>query len=102
MIDGMSAYARPITSMLRRDVAEAASGGAGGSSTAAPSPSTLVPARDTLDPKYTWDLSSIFTSWEAWDAAFAELDRGIESYKKYEGTLGQGATQLLDALRDRD
>ena len=27
----------------------------------APAPSTLVPARESLDPKYTWDLSSIFS-----------------------------------------
>ena len=63
---------------------------------------TLVPAREALDQKYTWDLSSIFTSWEAWEAAFAELDGGIEAYKKYEGTLSQGAGHLLSALRDRD
>src|SRR4029078_7564082 len=37
-----------------------------------------------------------------WEAGFSELDRGIEAYKKYEGTLGQGATQLLKALKDRD
>jgi oligoendopeptidase F len=71
------------------------------SSSAAPAPS-LVPSRESLDPKYTWDLTSIFKSWEEWEAAFNELDRGIEAYKKYEGTLGQGAAQLLNALKDRD
>lgn len=71
------------------------------SSPAAPAPS-LVPARESIDQKYTWDLSSIFASWEAWDQAFAELDRGIEAYQQYEGTLGQGAAQLLKALVDRD
>jgi oligoendopeptidase F len=71
------------------------------SSSAAPA-SSLVPSRDSLDPKYTWDLSSIFASWDDWEAAFTELDRGIESYRKYEGTLAQGASQLLRALRDRD
>lgn len=70
-------------------------------SSAAPAPS-LVPSRESLDTKYTWDLSSIFSSWEAWEAAFAKLDRGIESYKQYEGTLAQGAARLLAALRDRD
>ena len=72
------------------------------SSPAAPAPSTLVPARESLDPKYTWDLSSIFPSWDAWETAFTELDRGIEAYKKYEGTLAQGREQLLRALKDRD
>jgi len=71
------------------------------SSSAAPAPS-LVPARELLDQKYTWDLSSIFTSWDAWEEAFTELDRGIEAYKKYEGTLAQGGDQLLEALTDRD
>ena len=71
------------------------------SSSAAPAPS-LVPARESLDPKYTWDLSSIFTSWEAWEQALGELERGIEAYKKYEGTLSQGAPRLLEALKDRD
>jgi oligoendopeptidase F len=70
-------------------------------SSAAPAPS-LVPARESLDPKYTWDLNSIFTSWDDWEAAFTTLDRGIESYKQYEGTLAQGPAQLLNALRDRD
>ena len=35
-------------------------------------------------------------------SAFTELDRGIEAYKKYEGTLAQGGDQLLRALSDRD
>ncbi len=72
------------------------------SPSASPAPSTLVPSRESLDPKYTWDLSAIFTSWDQWEAAFTDLDRGIEAYKKYEGTLGQGAGQLLKALLDRD
>jgi oligoendopeptidase F len=72
------------------------------SSPAAPPASTQVPAREAIDPRYTWDLSSIFSDWDAWEAAFAELDRGIEAYKKYEGTLAQGSGQLLRALKDRD
>src|SRR6185503_1918552 len=71
------------------------------SPSAAPLPS-LVPNRESLDPKYTWDLSSIFKSWDEWEEAFTELDRGIEAYKKYEGTLAQGGDQLLEALTDRD
>lgn len=63
---------------------------------------SLVPARNTIDPKYTWDLNSIFPSWEAWEAAFNELDRGIDAYRKYEGTLAQGPERLLRALQDRD
>src|SRR6187401_715417 len=71
------------------------------SSPAAPAPS-LVPARESLDQKYTWDLSSIFTSWDDWERAFNELDRGIEAYRKFGGTLSQGGGRLLQALEDRD
>ena len=42
-------------------------------SPAPPVPPTVVPARESLDPKYTWDLSSIFLDWDAWEAAFAEV-----------------------------
>jgi oligoendopeptidase F len=63
---------------------------------------TLVPARESLAPKYTWDLGSIFPSWDAWESAFTDLDRGVEAYRQYEGTLGQGAGRLLAALQDRD
>ena len=68
----------------------------------APAPATLVPDRHTIDQKYTWDLTSIFPGWQAWEAAFAELDRGIDAYRKYEGTFAQGPEQLLRALGDRD
>jgi oligoendopeptidase F len=71
-------------------------------SPAAPAPSTLVPAREAIDTKYTWDLTSIFSSWDAWELAFQQLDQGIEAYRKYEGTLSQGPGQLLLALKDRD
>ena len=71
-------------------------------SSAAPAPSTAVPTRDAIDPKYTWDLNSIFPNWDAWEAGFSRLDRGIDAYTKYEGTLSQGPEQLLRALRDRD
>ena len=71
-------------------------------SSPAAAPSTQVPTRESLDPRYTWDLTSIFPSWEAWEAAFAKLDTGIEAYKSYEGTLAQGAGQLLQSLKDRD
>jgi oligoendopeptidase F len=70
-------------------------------SSSAPAPS-LVPARAAIDQKYTWDLTSIFASWESWEQAFTELDRGIEAYRRYEGTLAQGGAQLLKALADRD
>jgi oligoendopeptidase F len=71
-------------------------------SSTAPASSTIVPARETIDAKYTWDLTSIFSSWDAWERAFTELDQGIEAYAKYAGTLAQGPEQFVRALHDRD
>jgi oligoendopeptidase F len=64
--------------------------------------STLVPARETVDPKYTWDLSSIFPDWEAWEQGYQALDQGIEAFRKYEGTLAQSDDRLLNALGEQD
>jgi oligoendopeptidase F len=68
-------------------------------SSAAP---TLVPSRDAVDPRFTWDLSAIFTDWQAWDEGFAALDRGIEAFRSYEGTLAQSSARLLAALQEQD
>jgi oligoendopeptidase F len=62
----------------------------------------LVPARETIDPKHTWDLSAIFESWEVWEAGYQALDQGIEKFKEFEGTLAQGGARLLAALRQQD
>jgi oligoendopeptidase F len=64
--------------------------------------STVVPARESLDPQHTWDLAAIFSGWEAWEEGFAALEKGIEAYKAHEGTLAKGSEHLLVALRDSD
>jgi oligoendopeptidase F len=63
---------------------------------------TLVPARDSVDPRYTWDLSSIFDGWPAWEAGFRELETSVEAFPAFEGTLARGPDRLLESLRERD
>ncbi|MDP2872466.1 MAG: oligoendopeptidase F [Bacillota bacterium] len=46
----------------------------------------------------TWDLTHIFPTPEAWEAAFAAVEGGIASVTRYRGTLGQGATTFLACL----
>ena len=67
-----------------------------------PSAATLVPSRDAVNPKYTWDLSSIFSDWAAWESGYRDLEAGIDSFTMFEGTLAQGADRLLASLRERD
>ncbi len=54
----------------------------------APSPAQLTPERADVDPAHTWDLSAIFPSWEAWDAAMTDLEQRIGAFKAFSGTLG--------------
>jgi oligoendopeptidase F len=63
---------------------------------------TLLPARESIDPKFTWDLSSIFSSWPEWEAQYAQLDARIQAFTQFEGTLARGADRLLQALREQD
>ena len=71
-------------------------------STASATTATIVPAREAVETKFTWDLSPIYPDWTAWDQSFKELDEGIGAFKRYEGTLGQSAERLLSALREQD
>ena len=68
----------------------------------ATSTATLVPERASVEPRFTWDLSSIFPSWTEWETQYQALDRRIDAFKQYEGTLAQGSGQLLAALREQD
>jgi oligoendopeptidase F len=61
-----------------------------------------VPSRDTVDPRFTWDLSAIFPDWGAWETAFQRLDHGVDAFRAFEGTLGRSGTHLLSALREQD
>ena len=67
-----------------------------------PAAPALVPPREAVDPKYTWDLSAIFPDLPAWEAGFAELERSVTAFKEYEGTLADGPERLLQSLRERD
>jgi oligoendopeptidase F len=55
--------------------------------------------RTDIDDRYKWNLSDIFTTWDEWEAAYKQLDAGIEKYAALKGTLAQGADRLLAAFR---
>ena len=73
-----------------------------GMNSSATATATLVPSRESVDPKYTWDLSSIFSDDAAWEAGFGELEERIDAFRQFEGTLAQGPDRLLESLRERD
>ena len=57
--------------------------------------------RADMDPRYTWDLSPIFESDEAWEAALKAASETVKELANIPGTLGDSAESLkagLDAI----
>ena len=62
------------------------------------------PLRDRQDipDSFKWKLTDIFPNWDAWKAAYDELERKIGAFAALQGTLEKGAAGLLAALQLRD
>ena len=54
---------------------------------------------DTVDPKYTWDLTEIYPSLEAWDMAREEVMQDFSKIEERRGTLGDSADSLYTTLQ---
>jgi oligoendopeptidase F len=52
--------------------------------------------------QYKWDLTHIYPDWEAWQAAYADLDADITAFAAREGTLGTGPASLREAYEAAD
>ena len=51
--------------------------------------------RSHIDEKYQWDLSTVFTTDDAWEAELANLDSDLENAKAYKGHLTASSNDLL-------
>src|SRR4051812_28109855 len=71
-------------------------------STAEAPAATTLRERAQIDDRYKWNLHTIFPDWQAWYAAYAELDRKVGEFASLQGTLSVGADRLLAALELRD
>jgi oligoendopeptidase F len=49
------------------------------------------------DPKYTWDLTELYPSLEAWEEARQSVLAAVPEMEARKGTLGESAAALLDA-----
>ena len=58
-----------------------------------------LPARSEVNPADTWDLSSLFPSDDAWEAAFTAWDGRIAEYAKFQGKLGESPESLAACLQ---
>ncbi|SEL21746.1 oligoendopeptidase F [Haloferax larsenii] len=57
-----------------------------------------VPERSDIDEEYKWDLDSIYTSDEEWDAAYEEVVERIPELAAYEGHVTDDPETLLELL----
>jgi len=59
-------------------------------------------ARPEIDDRFKWRLTDIFPNWSDWEAAYHELERRIDRYATFKGTLASGADALLRAFQLND
>ena len=66
-------------------------------------PSTTRPrTRADIPDADKWDLSDIYADWTAWDADRVELEKLIDEYAAFKGTLAQSADRLRAAFQLSD
>lgn len=58
--------------------------------------------RGDIPDRFKWNVNDIFTGWDGWDAAYKQLEAGINKYAELKGTLAQGPAQLLEAFRQSE
>ena len=71
------------------------------SSAEAPAAPALRDRSDIAD-RYKWNLTDIFSGWDAWVTAYDELEIKIDAYAALQGTLSLGADRLLAAMQLSD
>jgi len=57
------------------------------------------PLRHKVRTSDTWDLSSLFSDDDAWEAAFGQFEKRMSGYAGFRGKLGESARQLAACIR---
>ena len=57
-----------------------------------------IPKREDVPERDKWDLSSLYTTPEAWEEDLKKLETFIPEIEKYKGTLDKSAAQLKECL----
>ncbi len=59
---------------------------------------THIPARNEVDPRYTWNSESVFATVDDWAAELAALQSDLAGVARWQGRLAEGPSVLADAL----
>ena len=57
-----------------------------------------VPLRSEIPVHYTWNASSVFTSYDAWEAERIAIQQSLAGIKAFQGHLGDSPATLADAM----
>ena len=57
-----------------------------------------VPLRSEVDPAHTWDLSSLFSSDDAWESGFRQWESRIAEFESHRGRLSESPESLAACL----
>ena len=63
--------------------------------------SKAIPTRDDIEAKYTWQLTDIYETEQAWEDDFQNAQKLIEKASEYAGKLSGSASLLYTCLEDR-
>ena len=64
--------------------------------------SGAVPSRGEMDINFTWDLSALFESEDAWEDDFKKVENMENDFSNFEGNLGKNGKTLLQCLKLND
>jgi len=59
----------------------------------------VIPPRSKVNPKYTWNAESVFSSDEAWQNEVDRIIADIPLVKNFQGRLGESAAVLVEAFK---
>jgi oligoendopeptidase F len=62
-------------------------------------PQARMRRREEIADRFKWNLSDIYASWEEWEAAYKQIEAGVDRYAALKGTLASGPEALLTAFR---
>ncbi len=62
----------------------------------------VVPQRTDIAEQYRWRVQDIFPTDEAWEAAYASLEKSVGLIEPYRGRLGESAAVLLECFGKKD
>src|SRR3954449_428051 len=58
-----------------------------------------LPERSAVDPRYTWNLASIYPTADDWREDLKRVEEALPGFESFKGHLGDSAQKLLEWFR---